>query len=114
MTPTIPLPALVRSVSLLMYPKSWVNELMLRSDGTVAGEAGKHCRRDEFGEPQSGSLLFKCYLLPSSRRSRGESAPATRYLLSGPWRRRRRAEHCSGWGVCQEIVKARGKACPKP
>src|SRR6266446_7203359 len=39
MTPTIPLPALVRSVSLLMYPKCWVNELMLRSDGTVAGEA---------------------------------------------------------------------------
>src|ERR1700716_3746234 len=36
MTPTIPLPAVTRSLSLGMYEKSWVNELMLRSAGTVA------------------------------------------------------------------------------
>src|SRR5450759_1325187 len=39
MTPTIPLPAPTRSLSLGMYEKSWVNELMLRSDGTTAGDA---------------------------------------------------------------------------
>src|SRR6185436_5077026 len=38
MTPTDPFPALTRSVSFDMYEKSCVNELMLRSDGTTAGD----------------------------------------------------------------------------
>src|ERR1700693_753455 len=38
MTPTIPLPAPTRSLSLGMYVKSWVNEVMLKSDGTTAGD----------------------------------------------------------------------------
>src|ERR1700693_3942813 len=92
MTPTMPLPAPTRSLSLGMYEKSWVNELMLRSDGTVAGDAVAVPPPPQAiatipTTPSVGIslanliwffLLCKCYLSPSSRRSRGESAPANR------------------------------------
>src|ERR1700693_3070215 len=123
MTPTMPLPPATRSLSLGMYEKSWVNELMLRSDGTVTalGDVAEvpvpphavatiattpahavNVKRLSLRKSMGLSSPYSSFLclLPGS--FRGESAPATG-LTQQPWRTPRRGEHCSGRDVCQEI-----------
>src|ERR1700675_325343 len=92
MTPTIPLPAPTRSLSLGMYVKSWVNEVMLKSDGTTAGDVvavpppppqaiATIPTTPSAGTSLAnliGSLSYLSHLLPSSRTVRGERAPANR------------------------------------
>src|ERR1700693_5438622 len=98
-----------------MYVKCASNELMLRSDGTVAGAAVV-----ELPPPQAiatipttpsagtslanliGSLSYLSHLLPSSRECRGESAPATGPTQQ-PGGHAACEEHYSHLGVCQEI-----------
>src|SRR4029077_9511867 len=107
MTPTIPLPDATRSLSFGMYEESCVNELMLRSAGTTAGDAvavpppppqaiATIPTTPSVGKSLAnliGSVSYLSHLLPSSRAFRGESAPANRLYsaapLAGPPARRR-------------------------
>src|SRR5216684_6124892 len=101
-TPTFPVPALTRSASFGMYVKFASNELMLRSDGTVAGvvvdpvfpppqaaritpataKAGN--RRASFMRTYLSKFEFSCCLLPEAFLARGESAPANRCPTQPP------------------------------
>src|ERR1700738_3897554 len=108
-----------------MYEKSCVNELMLRSDGTTAGDAvavppPPQAMATIPTTPSAGTslanliwffLLCKCYLSPSSRRFRGESAPANRPYSEGMAERPRPQEHCSPTQVCQERDGATHTIC---
>src|ERR1700720_1752154 len=92
-TPTRPLPAACKSFRVAMAVKLTSNEETLRDDGMVAGDAvpvvvlPPHAVATIPTTPSVGTslenliwflLLCKCHLSPSSRRSRGESAPANR------------------------------------
>src|SRR5450759_489270 len=127
MTPTMPLPAVTRPLSFGMYEKSCVNELMLRSDGTVP--------LGEFDDvppppPQAiatipstpsvgislanliGSLSYLSHLLPSSRTAPGRECAGEQALLRNPMAGPpANPEHVLRPHVCQERDRATHTIC---